>query len=107
MVQLEQAVGGYPNFGIDLVNPNFAKMAEALGMTGIRVEDPSRVADAVDAAMRATGPVLLDVVTDSHVLAMPPHITLHQAREFSLYMVREVLAGNGAELASLARANVP
>jgi pyruvate dehydrogenase (quinone) len=107
MVQLEQAVAGYPNFGVDLVNPNFAKLAEALGMTGMRVEDPTQVADAVDAMLAAPGPVVLDVVTDSRVLAMPPHITLRQAREFSLYMVREVLAGDGAELGRLARANVP
>jgi pyruvate dehydrogenase (quinone) len=107
MVQLEQAVAGYANFGVDLVNPNFAKLAEAIGMTGIRVEDPSAVSDAVDAALRTTGPVLLDVVTDAHVLSMPPHTTFRQAREFSLYMVKEVLAGNGAELLDYARANAP
>jgi pyruvate dehydrogenase (quinone) len=107
MVQLEQAVGGYANFGIDLVNPDFAKVAEAVGITGIRVEDPAAVEDAVGEAMRTKGPVLLDVVTDSRVLSMPPHITVGQAAKFSLYMIKEALAGHGAELVDMAKANVP
>jgi pyruvate dehydrogenase (quinone) len=107
MVQLEQAVGGYPNFGVDLVNPDFAKVAEALGMTGIRVEDPGAVDDAVGEALRVKGPVLLDVVTDSRVLSMPPHITVSQAAKFSLFAIREVLAGHAGELVDMAKANVP
>jgi pyruvate dehydrogenase (quinone) len=107
MVQLEQASAGFENFGVDLVNPNFARMAEAIGITGIRVEDPAGMSDAVDAALAADGPVLLDVVTDAQVLSMPPHITLKQATGFSLYMLKETLAGHGAELVDMARANVP
>ena len=38
---------------------------------------------------------------------MPPHITLKQATNFSLYMLKETLAGHGAELVDMARANVP
>jgi pyruvate dehydrogenase (quinone) len=107
MVQLEQAVAGYANFGVDLVNPDFAKVAEAVGITGIRVEDPGSVEDAVGEALRVQGPVLLDVVTDSNVLSMPPHITARQAVGFSLYMIKEALAGHGAELVDMAKANVP
>jgi pyruvate dehydrogenase (quinone) len=106
MVELEQAVGGYPNFGVDLDNPNFARMAEAIGLTGIRCEDPGGVEDAVDQALRARGPVLLDVVTDSHVLSMPPHVTAKQAAKFSLYAIREVLAGHSADLVDMVKANV-
>jgi pyruvate dehydrogenase (quinone) len=107
MVQLEQAAGGYANFGVDLVNPNFAKMAEAIGMSGIRVEEPGALGEAIDLALRTDGPVLLDVVTDAQVLSMPPHITLRQAKGFSLYMVKEALAGHLGELVDMARANAP
>jgi pyruvate dehydrogenase (quinone) len=107
MVQLEQAVAGYANFGVDLLNPNFARMAEAIGIHGIRVEDPGALSDAVDLALRTDGPVLLDVVTDAQVLSMPPHVTLRQAKGFSLYMIKEALAGHVGELVDMARANVP
>jgi pyruvate dehydrogenase (quinone) len=107
MVQLEQAVAGYANFGVDLDNPDFSKVAQAVGITGIRVEDPGAVDDAVSEALRVTGPVLLDVVTDSHVLSMPPHVTARQAAGFSLYAIKEVLAGHAAELVGMAKANVP
>jgi pyruvate dehydrogenase (quinone) len=106
MVQLEQAVAGYSNFGVDLKNPDFAKVAEAVGITGIRVEEPDALEDAVSQAFRTKGPVLLDVVTDANVLSMPPHVTAKQATKFGLFMIREVLAGQGSELAALAKANL-
>jgi pyruvate dehydrogenase (quinone) len=106
MVQLEQAVAGYPNFGIDLVNPDFSKVAEAVGITGIRVEEPDALEDAVSQAFRTKGPVLLDVVTDANVLSMPPHVTAKQATKFGLFMIRETLAGHGAELVAMAKANI-
>jgi len=44
MVQLEQEAAGLPHFGCELKNPNFAALAEAIGLTGLRVEDPARCA---------------------------------------------------------------
>jgi pyruvate dehydrogenase (quinone) len=106
MVELEQAVAGYPPFGVDLVNPNFARIAEAAGITGIRVEDSADVRDAVAQALRTDGPVLVDVTTDPRVLSMPPHITFDEMKGFSLALIKETLSGNVDEVAKYAEANV-
>jgi len=48
---------------------NFAKIAEDLGATGIRVEKPADIAPALERALKADRPVVIDVVTDIEVLA--------------------------------------
>jgi len=42
MVKLEMEVAGLPDFQTDLKNPNFAKLAEAIGIMGVRIEKPGR-----------------------------------------------------------------
>ncbi|MFQ5949028.1 MAG: ubiquinone-dependent pyruvate dehydrogenase, partial [Acidimicrobiia bacterium] len=69
LVKLEQNVAGLPDFGTELNNPNFAKVAEAMGATGIRVEDPSEVRPALERALATDGPVLVDVLTNPSELA--------------------------------------
>ena len=44
-IELEQKSTGFLDFGTELSNPNFAAMAEAVGIRGIRLEDPSEVDD--------------------------------------------------------------
>lgn len=48
---------------------NFAKIAEVIGATGIRVEKPRDIAPAIEKALRCKGPVAIDVVTDRVALA--------------------------------------
>ncbi len=72
MVQMEMEVVGLPHYGCDLTNPNFAAVAEAIGLMGLRVEDPAEVRPALEKALAFNGPALVDVVTDPNVLAMPP-----------------------------------
>src|SRR5262249_55101064 len=79
MVQLEQEAAGLPHYGVERKNPNFAALAEAVGLAGLRVEDPAQVRPALERALRSTGPVLVDVVTDPNVLSMPPKATIRQA----------------------------
>jgi pyruvate dehydrogenase (quinone) len=56
-VQLEQMSTGFIDFGTEFKNPNFAAMAEAVGIRGIRLEDPGEVNDGVAAALAPmTGP---------------------------------------------------
>jgi len=106
-VALEMKAGGY--LGSDttnLVNPNFAAMAEAVGVTGIRVEDPADVKPALERALKSPGPVLVDVVTAKQELAMPPKIELEQAKGFSLYMLKAILNGRGDEIVELVETNL-
>jgi pyruvate dehydrogenase (quinone) len=105
MVQLEMGVAGYPHYGCDLVNPNFAAMAQAIGFTGIRIEDPKDVRPALEKAMAASGPTLVDVVTDPDVLAMPPKATIKQAEAFALAMTKMTFAGEADDVLDTVMAN--
>jgi len=93
MVQLEMEVAGYPNYACELKNPNFAALAEAVGLEGIRVEDPGQVRPALERLLRSRGPALVDVVTDPNVLAIPPKATVAQAKGFALAMTKMSFAG--------------
>jgi pyruvate dehydrogenase (quinone) len=105
-VELEQKSTGFLDFGVDLQNPNFAAMAEAVGIRGIRIEDAAQVEDGIAAAVAHDGPVLVDAVVNRTELAMPPSITLEMAKGFTLYMVKAVIGGRTDEVIDLAKTNV-
>jgi pyruvate dehydrogenase (quinone) len=105
-VELEMKAAGIVNFGTDLVNPDFAAVAQAMGMFGRRVEQPADLEDALAAAFAADGPAVVDVVTARQELSIPPAITAEQAKGFSLYAIRTILAGRGNELLDLITTNV-
>jgi pyruvate dehydrogenase (quinone) len=105
-IELEQKSTGFLPFGTDFNNPNFAAMAEAVGVRGIRLEDPADVDEGINAAFAHDGPVLVDAVVNRTELAMPPSITMEMAKGFTLYMVKAVMSGRGDELIDLARTNL-
>jgi pyruvate dehydrogenase (quinone) len=105
-IELEQKSTGFLATGTELHNPNFAAMAEAIGMRGIRLEDPAEVEAGIAAALAHDGPVLVDAVVNRSELAMPPAVTTEMAKGFSLYMVKAVMSGRGDELIDLARTNL-
>jgi pyruvate dehydrogenase (quinone) len=105
-VELEQKSTGFIDFGTELKNPNFAAMAEAIGIRGIRLEDPSEVNDGIAEALAHDGPVLIDAVVNRTELAMPPSITLEMAKGFTLYTVKAVMSGRGDEVIDLAKTNL-
>ncbi|MCX8997064.1 ubiquinone-dependent pyruvate dehydrogenase [Rhizobiaceae bacterium BDR2-2] len=105
-VAMEMKTAGYLDTGTDLDNPDFAAMAEAIGIRGIRVEDPAALEEGVRAALAHDGPVLLDVVTAKQELVMPPKIQLEQAKGFSLFLLKAIISGRGDEVIELARTNL-
>ena len=105
MVKLEMEVAGYPDWQTDLKNPNFAAMAEAMGMMGIRIEDSADVRAGLDRALAHPGPALVDVVTDPNALSMPPHISAGQVKGFALTMGKLILAGHVGEVVDTIEAN--
>jgi pyruvate dehydrogenase (quinone) len=105
-VEVEQKSSGYVTFSTDLKNPSFAKVAEAMGMFGVRVERPEQLRPALQAAFSHKGPALIEVLTHRYELSMPPTITLEEMKGFSLYMLRTVLNGRGDELIDLAKTNL-
>jgi pyruvate dehydrogenase (quinone) len=78
----QRVLSGDPKLDASQVLPDFpyARYAELIGLTGIRVDAPDQVAAAWDAALAADGPVLIEAVTDPEVPPLPPHIRFEQAR---------------------------
>jgi pyruvate dehydrogenase (quinone) len=105
-IELEQKSTGFLPFGTEFKNPNFAAMAEAVGVRGIRLEDPGEVEAGIAAALADKGPVLVDAVVNRIELAMPPSITAEMAKGFTLYMVKAVISGRADEVIDLARTNL-
>jgi pyruvate dehydrogenase (quinone) len=105
-VELEMKAAGIVDFGTDLRNPNFAKMAEAAGVLGVTAETPEQVAPMIAQALQHDGPALVEVPVSRQELSMPPTITVDQAKGFGLFMLRAVLSGRGDEIVDLARVNV-
>lgn len=105
-IELEQKSVGFLDTGTELKNPNFAKMAEAVGIRGIRLERPDEVDAGIQAALAHDGPVLVDAVVNRMELAMPPKVTADMAKGFSLYMAKAVLDGRAGDLVELARTNL-
>lgn len=105
-IELEQKGTGFLDFGTELKNPNFAAMAEAVGIRGIRIEDPAKVEEGIAAAFAHDGPVLIDAVVSRTELAVPPSINLEMAKGFSLYMVKAIMSGRADEVIDLAKTNL-
>ncbi|MCK9816830.1 ubiquinone-dependent pyruvate dehydrogenase [Pseudomonas sp. MAFF 302046] len=104
-VAMEMKASGYLDTGTDLHNPDFAAMANAMGILGLRVEQSEDLEGALRTALAHDGPVLVDVVTAKQELVMPPAIKLEQAKGFSLYMLKAVMSGRGDEVIELAKTN--
>jgi pyruvate dehydrogenase (quinone) len=102
-VELEQKVEGLLDAYTDLHNPNFARVAEAIGMWGNRVEDPNVLEEAVSSWLRSPGPALLDVVVPRSELVMPPKIEFSQVLGTALYSAKAILSGRASDVVDLAK----
>jgi pyruvate dehydrogenase (quinone) len=106
-VNIEQQEAGLIPFGTDFVNPDFGKVAEAMGAKGIRVEDPGDLRAAIRTALaHQDGPVVLDVVVDKHALAMPAHVPGATAVGFTLSLARQTLHGDLDNVLTTAEHNI-
>jgi pyruvate dehydrogenase (quinone) len=104
-VELEQRVEGMLATYTDLQNPDFAKVAEAIGYWGRRVERASDLDAAVREWLAQPGPALLDVVTGRYELIMPPAVETKAAFGMALYSMRAVMAGRSSELVEMVQQN--
>ncbi len=105
-IELEQKSSGFLDTGTGLDNPDFAAMANAAGIHGIRIDDPADVELKLAEALAHPGPVLVDAVVNRMELAMPPKVTAEMAKGFTLYMLKAVMSGRGDEVVELARSNL-
>ena len=102
-VELEQKVEGLLDSYTELVNPDFARVAEAIGFRGWRVEKAQDLESMVQAWLAEPGPALLDVVTDRFELVMPPNVKPGQVAGMALYSAKAVLNGRGRDVVGIVR----
>ncbi|MEG3171439.1 ubiquinone-dependent pyruvate dehydrogenase [Sphingomonas sp. ZB1N12] len=105
-VEMEMKAAGLVETGVALDNPDFAAMARAIGIHGVRVTDPGDVEAGIRDVLAHPGPALLDAVTARTELSMPPKITLEQMKGFTLYMAKAIISGRGDEVVELGKTNV-
>ena len=105
MVKLEMEVAGLPDWQTDMVNPDFALVAQAMGMKGITIKDPDDVKQGLREALQFKGPALINVMTDPNALAMPPKIEFEQVKGMALSMTKLILNGRMEEVLDTVKAN--
>ena len=105
-VELEMKAAGIVTYGTDLDNPDFAGIARASGLLGIRVDKAGELEGALRQAFGHDGPALVEVRTARHELSLPPKLTYGQLKGFTLYATRTILSGGGAELIELTKTNL-
>jgi len=105
-VEEEMKADGFVNYGTDLTNPDFSKVAEACGLAGFRADKSKDLPGTVKRFLAHDGPALLEVEVERQELTIPPSISAAQAKGFTLYSLRTVLSGRGDELVDLAKANL-
>jgi pyruvate dehydrogenase (quinone) len=106
-VNIEQQEAGMIPFGVEFKNPDFAKVAEAMGAKGIRIEDPADVRDGIAAALaHKGGPVVVDAVVDPFALSLPAHVPFHTAKGFTLSLSKQVWSGKMDDVIKTIERNV-
>jgi pyruvate dehydrogenase (quinone) len=105
MVKLEMEVAGIPDWQTNLFNPDFAMVAQAMGMKGTTVSDPEDVKQALREALTYKGPVLVNIMTDPNALAMPPKIEFEQVKGMALSMTKMMLNGRMDEVIDTVKSN--
>lgn len=105
MVKLEMEVGGLADCQTDMLNPDFALVAEAMGMKGMNVDNPEDVLTTLFDAFEMDGPVLVNIMTDPNALAMPPKVELGQMVGFAQSMYKLLINGRSQEVIDTINSN--
>jgi pyruvate dehydrogenase (quinone) len=105
MVKLEMEVAGLPDWQTDMVNPDFAMIAQAMGIKGVTVNEPDNVTQALREAFMFDGPAVINIMTDPNALAMPPKVEFEQVKGMALSMSKLILNGRMDEVVDTVKAN--
>lgn len=86
----QRIINGDPKFEASQRIPDvsYSRFAELVGLRGIFVDSPQLLGSAWEQALASEIPIVLEVKTDPEVPPLPPQITLQQAKNFSLAMMK-------------------
>lgn len=105
MVKLEMEVGGMPDNETDMINPDFALVAQAMGYPGKNVHKPEEVENAIKECLEYNGPYLLNIFTNPNALALPPKIDIDQVLGMTKSMAQLMLGGKMDEVLETVKSN--
>ena len=105
MVKLEMEVGGMPDNETDMVNPDFAMLAQVMGYPGKNVHHPDEVENAIKQCLDYDGPYLLNIFTNPNALALPPKVELNQVFGMTKAMTQLMLGGKMEEALDTVKSN--
>ena len=106
-VELEQKGEGLIPVFTDLKNPDFGKVAEAMGLWGRTVTDAADLETTVQEWLSEPGPALLNVKVAPMELVMPPFIAPEAAYGMALYSVKALLHGKAGDVFEMIAENLP
>ena len=106
-VELEQKGEGLQPVYTDLKNPDFGKVAQAMGLWGRTVTDAGELETAVQEWLTVPGPALLNVKVMPMELVMPPFTAIGPAYGMAMYSIKAVLHGKGADVFEMIEENFP
>jgi pyruvate dehydrogenase (quinone) len=106
-VELEQKSEGLMPVYTDLKNPDFGKVAEAVGLWGRTVTDAAMLEASVAEWLAQPGPALLNVKVAPLELVMPPFTALGPTYGMALYLVKAVLHGKAGDVFEMIAENFP
>jgi pyruvate dehydrogenase (quinone) len=104
-VTLEMQAAGLLDFATDLVNPDFAALANSAGVLGLSARTADQVRPMLAQALAHPGPALVEVAVDRQELIIPPSIKAEMVKGYGLFLLKAVLSGRGDEVEELARVN--
>lgn len=105
-VEMEMKAEGLLNAYTDLINPDFSRVAEAMGFHARRVEKADDLDAAVQAWLAQPGPALLDVVTSRMELVVPSHVEAGAVFGMALYSAKALLGGRSGDVWDLVTENM-
>jgi pyruvate dehydrogenase (quinone) len=106
MVKLEMQVSGLKDQETNMVNPDFAMVAKAMGIRSYTVTQPEDVDGVITEALGLTDePVLIDIYTNPNALAMPPKISFGQMKGMTESMAKLMLSGHFEEVWDTIKSN--
>ena len=77
----QRMMQGEPRFSVSQHVPefNYAEYAQSLGLRGIRITHPDEVVGALEEALSADRPVVLEALTDPEIIVFTPEVALKYA----------------------------
>jgi pyruvate dehydrogenase (quinone) len=105
-VELEQKGEGLLPVYTDLVNPDFGKVAEAMGLWGKTITKSDDVERAVAEWLSQPGPALLNVKVEPMELVMPPHAAAENVYGMAMYSIKAVMHGKAGDLFEMIGQNI-